>query len=81
MHHLADEDPPELTQEVQAVISEFQGKIDSALSNYVGGAFIKLNTHSPRDSVLDRNDSDHIQAVEVWIYQCVPFVCSSLVML
>ena len=65
IYHLPNDDVPEVSEEVQAVVEELTKKIDSAVSKYDEGAFIKLNTHSPKDAILDRYDADHIQDVEV----------------
>ena len=66
IYHSPNEELPSVTDEVKAVIAQLQEKIDGIISTYgEEGAFVKINTHSAKDAVLDRCDQDHIQAIEV----------------
>ncbi len=79
IYHLPNDDVPEVSEEVHAVVKELTKKIDSAVSKYDEGAFIKMNTHSPKDAILDRYDADHIQDVEVRcftkVHMYMPLLC------
>ena len=46
----------DLTAEEVKVMEELQGKLDNAIVKFSGGAFIKLDTRSPKDVVIDRSD-------------------------
>ena len=66
IYHSPNEETPECSGEVKEVLEQLKGKIDTAIAKYgEDKAFIKLNTHSARDAILDKSDDDHIQAVEV----------------
>lgn len=59
-------DAPELTDEQREVLTKLEEEIDTALAKFgENGAFIKLDTCSAMDSVLDRKDPDHIQEIKV----------------
>ena len=64
-------DAPELSEEQREVLSKLEEEIDGALEKFGNaGAFIKLDTCSGKDSVLDRNDADHIQEIKVRKQAC-----------
>jgi len=46
----------DLTAEEVKVMEELQGKLDNAIVKFSVGAFIKLDTRSPKDVVIDRSD-------------------------
>ena len=73
-------DAPELSEEQREVLSKLEEEIDAALEKFGdAGAFIKLDTCSGKDSVLDRNDADHIQEIKVHKQACIVFVYEFLV--
>ena len=58
--------PPELSEEQNEVLTKLEEEIDAALAKFGdSGAFIKLDTCSAKDSVLDQKDADHIQDIKV----------------
>jgi hypothetical protein len=45
-----------LTEEESYLIYELEARLDSVLSSFPNGGFIKLDTRSPKDVVIDRTD-------------------------
>ncbi|XP_019849035.1 PREDICTED: FK506-binding protein 5-like isoform X1 [Amphimedon queenslandica] len=65
MHHSPSDDPPELTDQHKETLEGLKEKIETIIKEYgEAGAFLRLNTKTPTDSVLERNDCDYIQSIQ-----------------
>ena len=66
MHHSPSDDPPELTDQQKETLEGLKEKIETIIKEYgEAGAFLRLNTKTPTDSILERNDCDYIQSIQV----------------
>ena len=65
-YHSPNDDAPNVDEQVNEVLKQLSEKIDTAINKYgEAGAFIKLNTHSPKDAVLDKNEPEYVQELQV----------------
>lgn len=55
-----------LTSEQQSALDELEKKLDAAIGKFgESGAFIKLNTRSPKDAIFYRNDVDFVTEIRL----------------
>ena len=66
MHHSPSNDLPELTDGQKETLEGLKEKIETIIKDYgEAGAFLRLNTKTPTDSVLEKNDGDYVQSIQV----------------